>query len=209
MFTAWARKTFRSLLESIARACNAAGLSPNHLTVLGLLLQLVIGILLAVGKLPLGGFLLIFFSAFDAVDGTLARLAGKGSRFGAFLDACVDRYAEGFTLGGLMVYFAGQGAQLPVLLLAASLVGSFVVSYTRAKAESLGLSCTVGILTRAERVALLVVGLIFYQWQPIAALPDFLTLVLWVLAILSNVTALQRIWHVRQITADERAPSEN
>lgn len=208
MLTAWARKTFHSVLEAFARAFNAVGLSPNHLTAFGLLLQLIIGILLALGKLPLGGFLLIFFSAFDAVDGALARLTGKGSRFGAFFDATVDRYAEGFTLGGLMVYFAGQGAQLQVALLAASLVGSFLVSYTRAKAESLGLSCSVGILTRAERVALLVVGLIFYQWQPIAALPDFLTMVLWALAILSNVTAMQRIWHVWQITAAERADSQ-
>lgn len=204
MLTSWARKAFRAVLEPIARGFGAIGLTPNHLTIFGLLLQIVLGVLLALGHLQLAGFLLIFFSAFDAVDGTLARLTGQGSRFGAFFDATSDRYAEGFTLGGLIVYFAGQGEQLPVLLATASLVGSFLVSYTRAKAESLGLSCSVGILTRAERVALLVLGLLFYQWQPIAALPDFLTLVLWAMAILANITALQRIWHIWKITADDR-----
>jgi CDP-diacylglycerol--glycerol-3-phosphate 3-phosphatidyltransferase len=112
-------------------------------------------------------------------------------------------------MGGLIVYFAGQGAQLQVLLATASLVGSFLVSYTRAKAESLGLSCTVGILTRAERVALLVVGLLFYQWQPVAALPDFLTIVLWAMAILVNITALQRVRHVWKTTADDRQSGQN
>ncbi|MCS6846061.1 MAG: hypothetical protein NZ528_17350, partial [Caldilineales bacterium] len=120
------------------------------------------------------------------------------SRFGAFLDATVDRYAEGFILGGLMIYFAGQAAQLQVALLVAGLIGSFLVSYTRAKAESVGVSCTVGILTRGERMFLLVVGLLFARWRPIPALPDLLTLALILLAVLSNVTAVQRIWHVRR-----------
>lgn len=207
MLTTWARKTFRAILEPIARGFNAIGLAPNHLTIIGLLLQVVLGVLLALGELRLAGFLLIFFAAFDAVDGTLARLTGQGSRFGAFFDATSDRYAEGFTLGGLIVYFAGHGAQWTVLAATAGLVGSFLVSYTRAKAESLGLTCSVGILTRAERVALLVVGLLFHQWQPIAALPDFLTLILWTIAILANITALQRIWHVWQITASDRQRS--
>lgn len=199
MLTAWARKTFRAVLEPIARAFHAVGLTPNQLTLIGLAMQLVVGVLLALGRFTLGGLLLIFFAAFDAVDGTLARTTGQTSRFGAFLDATVDRYAEGFTLGGLMIYFAGQGGQLQVGLLAAALVGSFLVSYTRAKAESVGLSCTVGILTRGERVALLVVGLLLARWQPIPSLPDFLTLALALLAVLSNVTAVQRILHVRRI----------
>lgn len=198
MLTAWARKTFRAILEPVARGFHALGLRPNHLTLIGLVLQLIVGALLATGRFTLGGLLLVFFSAFDAVDGTLARMTGQTSRFGAFLDATVDRYAEGFILGGLMIYFAGQGAQLQVALLVAGLIGSFLVSYTRAKAESVGVSCTVGILTRGERVFLLVVGLLFANWRPFPSLPDLLTVVLFLLAVLSNVTAVQRILHVRR-----------
>lgn len=201
MISDWARKTFRGVLEAIARVFQRMGLTPNHLTIIGLVLQGIVGAVLALGYLPLGGVLLILFSAFDAVDGTLARLTGSSTKFGSFLDSTIDRYAEGLTLGGLAIYFTWNPGQVEVILVFATLVGSFLVSYTRAKAESLDLDCKVGILTRAERVLLLAIGLIFYQWQPFAALPPFLTWVLLVMAILSNVTAVQRILYVRKITA--------
>lgn len=203
MISDWARKTFRGVLEAIARMFQRMGLTPNHLTIIGLVLQGIVGLVLALGYLPLGGVLLILFSAFDAVDGTLARLTGSSTKFGSFLDSTIDRYAEGLTLGGLAVHFTWNPGRLEVVLLFATLVGSFLVSYTRAKAESLGLDCKVGILTRAERVLLLAIGLIFYQWQPFTALPPFLTWVLLAMAVLSNVTAVQRILYVRKITAPE------
>jgi CDP-diacylglycerol---glycerol-3-phosphate 3-phosphatidyltransferase len=201
MLTAWARKTFSGLLETIARFFRRLGVTPNQLTLLGLLLQAGVAGVIALGYLPLAGLLLIFTSIFDAFDGALARLTGQTSRFGAFFDSTIDRYAEALVLFGLLIYFSGlPESRLEVLLIYAAIVGSLLVSYTRAKAESLDIPCTEGVLTRAERVALLVIGLVFAGWQPIAALPPVLTLVLWLLAIFSNITAVQRILAVRKAT---------
>lgn len=202
MLTAWARRTFKSLLETVARFFQRLGVTPNQLTFTGLVLQAGVAAIIALGYLPLAGVLLVFTAIFDAFDGTLARITGKSSKFGAFFDATVDRYAEALVLFGLLVYFSGQpDARTEVLLIYAAMVGSLLVSYTRAKAESLGIPCTEGVLTRAERVALLVIGLVFANWQPIAALPPVITIVLWLLAILSNLTAVQRILAVRAATS--------
>ncbi len=203
MLTGWARRTFSVLLKPIAGIFARLGVSPNALTLVGLLLQALVAFVLATGQLRLGGILLIFFAAFDALDGSLARMTGRVSRFGSLLDSTVDRYAEGLTLLGLLIYANQQGRSDQIVLIYVTIVGSLLVSYVRAKAESLNIPCTVGILTRAERVALLILGLIFSQWRPVAALPDFLTLVLWLMAIFSNFTALQRVWAVRQATAGE------
>lgn len=201
MLTAWARRTFEGLLATIARFFQRLGMTPNQLTLFGLLLQAGVAGMIALGYLPLAGVLLIFSAIFDSFDGALARLTGQTSRFGAFFDATVDRYAEALVLFGLLIYFSGQPASRgEVLLIYVAVVGSLLVSYTRAKAESLDIPCSEGILTRAERVALLVIGLILAGWQPIAALPPVLTLVLWLLAILSNVTAVQRILAVHKAT---------
>jgi CDP-diacylglycerol--glycerol-3-phosphate 3-phosphatidyltransferase len=201
MLTAWARRTFKSLLETVARFFQRLGVTPNQLTFTGLVLQAGVAVVIALGYLPLAGVLLIFTAIFDAFDGTLARLTGQSSRFGAFFDATIDRIAEALVLFGLLIYFSGQpDARTEVLLIYAAVVGSLLVSYTRAKAESLDIPCTEGILTRAERVALLVIGLVFANWQPIAALPPVITIVLWLLAILSNFTAVQRILAVHAAT---------
>lgn len=201
MLTAWARKTFKSLLETVARFFQRLGITPNQLTFTGLVLQAGVAVVIALGYLPLAGVLLIFTAIFDAFDGTLARMTGKSSKFGAFFDATIDRIAEALVLFGLLIYFSGQpDARTEVLLIYAAVVGSLLVSYTRAKAESLDIPCTEGILTRAERVALLVIGLVLANWQPIAALPPAITIVLWLLAILSNITAVQRILAVRAAT---------
>jgi CDP-diacylglycerol--glycerol-3-phosphate 3-phosphatidyltransferase len=159
---------------------------------------------IATGKLQLAGVLLILFSIFDAFDGTVARLTGRVSRFGSFFDSTLDRYAEAVVLFGLLIYETGlEGTRTEVLLIYASIVGSLLVSYARAKAESLGIKCTEGLLTRAERVLLLVVGLLLSPYT-FWILPNTLTLVLWLLAILSNFTAIQRIWAVRKATAGDR-----
>ncbi len=204
MFTAWARNFFKDFLQAAARFFQRLGLSPNQLTLAGLVLQAGVAVILALGYLPLGGLLLIFSAIFDAFDGSLARMTGRASRFGAFFDATLDRYAEALVLFGLLVYFTGQPAsRTEVLLIYAAIVGSLLVSYARAKAESLRIPCTSGILTRAERVALLVIGLLLADWQPLAMLPATLTIVLWVLAILSNLTAIQRIVAVYKTTRDD------
>lgn len=204
MLTAWARSFFKDFLQTVARLFQRLGVSPNQLTLAGLLLQAGVAVVIALGYLPLGGVLLVFSAVFDAFDGTLARLTGRSSRFGAFFDATLDRYAEALVLFGLLVYLTGQpNTRTEVLLIFAAVVGSLLVSYTRAKAESLRIPCNKGILTRAERVALLVLGLVLAGWQPVAALPPMLTIVLWLLAILSNLTAIQRIAAVRLATRDD------
>lgn len=204
MFTAWARKFFKRYLEVVARLFDRLGVTPNQLTFTGFLLQAGVAGVIALGYLPLAGILLILSAVFDAFDGTLARMTGQSSRFGAFFDATLDRYAEAVVFLGLLVYLLRlPDSNTAVVLVFLALVGSLLVSYTRAKAESLEIPCTKGLLTRAERVALLVIGLLLAHWRPIAALPDVLTLVLWALAILSNLTAIQRIWNVRQVTRDD------
>ena len=204
MLTTWARTFFRGFLETIGRFFVRVGVTPNQLTLVGLFLQAVVAAVIAAGWLQLAGLLLILFSIFDAFDGTVARLTGKVSGFGAFVDSTLDRYAEAFVLFGLLIYETGQpGTRTEVLLIYVSIVGSLLVSYTRAKAESLGIKCMEGILTRAERVALLAVGLLLSPCQ-FWVLPNSMTIVLWLLAILSNVTAMQRIWAVWKATQDER-----
>ncbi len=208
MLTAWLRKTFRGVLEAVARFFNRLGVTPNQLTLIGLVLQGIVAVVIATGYLRLAGVMLIFFSIFDAFDGTLARMTGQVSRFGAFFDATIDRYAESIVLFGLLVYYTGQpDSTTQTLLIYVAIVGSLLVSYTRAKAESLGIPCKEGILTRAERVVLLVIGLLLGTWQPIPALPDALTVVLWLLAILSNVTAIQRVFAVRKTVREQDASS--
>jgi CDP-diacylglycerol--glycerol-3-phosphate 3-phosphatidyltransferase len=204
MLTTWARNFFKGFLQAVAGVFQRLGVSPNQLTLIGLFLQAGVAAVIALGYLPLAGVLLIFSAVFDAFDGTLARMTGQISRFGAFFDATLDRYAEALVLFGLLIHVSGQpGARAEVLLIFAAVVGSLLVSYTRAKAESLRIPCTEGILTRAERVALLVIGLVLSGWQPVAALPNVLTIVLWLLAILSNITAIQRILAVRKATQQD------
>ena len=139
MLTAWLRKTFRGVLEAVARFFNRLGVTPNQLTLIGLVLQGIVAVVIATGYLRLAGVLLIFFSIFDAFDGTLARMTGQVSRFGAFFDATIDRYAESIVLFGLLVYYTGQpDSTTQTLLIYVAIVGSLLVSYTRAKAESSG-----------------------------------------------------------------------
>ena len=147
MLTTWARTFFRGFLETIGRFFVRVGVTPNQLTLVGLFLQAVVAAVIAAGWLQLAGLLLILFSIFDAFDGTVARLTGKVSRFGAFFDSTLDRYAEAFVLFGLLIYETGQpGTRTEVLLIYVSIVGSLLVSYTRAKAESLGIKCMEGCL---------------------------------------------------------------
>ena len=133
---------------------------------------------------------------FDMVDGALARLSQSESKFGAFLDSTLDRYSESITFLGLAVYYANEGSsQTHLLLIFLTLVGSWAVSYTRARAEGLDVECKVGILQRPERLVLLIAGLIL----------GFVLPVLWVLAVMTNITAIQRIYEVYSRTSPSRS----
>ncbi len=184
------RRATRWLVEPIARALHRLGMTPNQLTVLGFLLNLVNAWLLATGRFRLAGVLTLAFTALDAFDGTLARLSGQVTRFGAFLDSVLDRYAEAALFFGLLIYFARTGRQEELLLTFLAVIGSQLVSYTRARAEGLGLRCQEGWFTRVERIIAFSVGLLIGWVRPM----------LWLLAILTNVTALQRMAHVYRLT---------
>jgi len=190
VFTTRFQEWIRAQARRLVRATGLERVSPNTLTVFGLLVNAASGALIGAGWLQVGGVVLLLASIFDVLDGAVARVTGKVYRYGAFLDSTTDRYAEGFTSVGLLCYylFHGQHAVEPVLVIAA-LTGALLVSYVRARAQSLGFVCDGGLLARPERVVLTVVGLLFTM---------VLVPVLWILAVLTNVTAVQRIWFVWQ-----------
>lgn len=172
------------ILEPIARLLGSWGFSPNVVSIFGCLLTIAVAGILAIGYPQLAGVLLIFTLAFDALDGALARQTGQITRFGAFLDSTLDRWTEIALYSALVWLFLDAGNNMGVLLATGAMASSLMVSYTRARAEGIGLQCKEGILTRFERLVLLILGLIFNQiiWA------------LWIVAVLAGVTALQRIW---------------
>lgn len=189
-FSDRARGWSARLIVPAATALGRMGLTPNMLTLFGLVLILVTAVVLAMGYTTLGGVLFIFSGIFDALDGTLARMTNRKTRFGAFLDSTCDRYADAAILLGMMIPFLRTGQHTQVVLAFVSVTGSVLVSYTRARAEGLGLECKVGLLTRLERFIIIAVGLMV----------GWVTPALWALAVLTNFTAIQRMVHVWQIT---------
>ncbi|MBN1179274.1 MAG: CDP-alcohol phosphatidyltransferase family protein [Anaerolineae bacterium] len=191
--TDWARHVARGVIDPVARFLAGLGIHPNTITLLGFALSVGVGGLLAAGRLTLGGWLLLVVAPIDAFDGALARFTGKKSRFGAFLDSTLDRLSDVALLAGLLVHFLSAAATTEVLLCLFAIVGGLMVSYTRARSEALGIDCKVGLFTRLERMVVLIVGLI-------AGWP---TMTLWVLAVGTNLTALQRILHVYAASRDD------
>ena len=194
-FSDWVRTWDKRFLAPIATALGRAGLTPNMLTLMGLALVLVTAVVLALGYTTWGGVLFLLAGAFDALDGTLARLTNRKTRFGAFLDSTCDRYADAAILFGVMVPFLRAGQQTEVILAFVAIIGSVLISYTRARAEGLGLECKVGLLTRLERFLIIAVALILGSFMPVVV-----TLALWLLAVLTNLTALQRVIYIWRVT---------
>jgi CDP-diacylglycerol--glycerol-3-phosphate 3-phosphatidyltransferase len=187
------RQVFKGVLDPIAEFLNRIGLAPNTITILGLIGNIIGAALLLNGRMTLGGLVIFVTALFDALDGTMARLRGENrtdssSSFGAFLDSVSDRYAELAIYGGLLIYFSLRGMWVGVLLAYLAAAGSILVSYTRARAQSLGIETKIGILTRFERYLVLVPALVF----------NIPLIGLWVLAIFSNFTAFQRILDVHR-----------
>jgi CDP-diacylglycerol--glycerol-3-phosphate 3-phosphatidyltransferase len=183
----WARKNSRFLIEPVVGALARLGVSPNALTFAGFAINVVAGALIGLGYLVPGGIVMVAIAMpLDALDGALARATGKQTVFGGFFDSVLDRFAEAALLAGLAAFFAQRGDGLSVVVTFAALVGSFMVSYTRARAEGLGLECKVGLFSRLGRVILLAAGLLLSQ--PV--------ITVWLLAVLSTATAVQRIVHV-------------
>ncbi len=187
----WAKRVAEALARQLART----GVSPTQLTLVGFALNLGVAGVLATGSLALGGVLLLVAGAFDTLDGALARVAGRATIFGAFLDSTLDRYAEAAVLLGLLYDASRRGDVVIASLAFVVVVGSLLVSYCRARAEGLGLTNEVGIAPRPERVLILAAGLIVGLELPALAL----------LAVLTHLTAVQRILNVYQITREAPA----
>ncbi len=187
-FTDHLRVLFKGLLDPIAVFFNRLGITPNTMTLLGLLGHVVAAYLLAQGNMFWGAIWVLIGGPFDALDGTMARLRGEASDFGAFVDSVTDRYSELFLLGGLTFYFTRLDNWMAVMGCYIAAAGSVMVSYTKARADSLKFDANTGILTRVERYIVLAPLLLFNL--PIYAV--------WIVAVLANITALQRIWRVRK-----------
>jgi CDP-diacylglycerol--glycerol-3-phosphate 3-phosphatidyltransferase len=181
------RKWFKWLLDPLGRFFNRIGIHPNLMTLMGLFGTAIGAYFIARGNLVLGGVLVLITVPFDALDGTMARLRGEASAWGAFVDSVSDRYSELIVYLGLLIYFLNKDDRLACALVYLAAAGTVLVSYTKAKAESLRFDANVGLLTRAERYLVLAPSLVFNI--PVVAL--------WILAILANFTALQRILRVR------------
>jgi CDP-diacylglycerol--glycerol-3-phosphate 3-phosphatidyltransferase len=187
-FTDYLRLWFKWVLDPLGGFLNRLGLTPNMVTMLGLLGNTVGAIYLARGEMLTGGIWIALMTPVDALDGTMARLRGESSDFGAYVDSVSDRYSELIIYGGLLYHFLSIGEPLGGMLTFGAAAGSVLVSYVKARAEGLGYEAKVGLLTRAERYIVLAPSLIFNQ----------LNIGLGIIAVFANITALQRIWYVRK-----------
>jgi peptidoglycan lytic transglycosylase len=186
------RDSLRIWTDPVGHLLFRLKLRPNHLTVCGLGVSLLAAACFVTGSVRAAGALLLLAGLFDYFDGSLARASGQVTPFGAFLDSVIDRYSDLVVLLGIVVLFARTPHARGAVVAMAGLVGSVMVSYTKARAESIGVECNVGVMERPERMICLIAGALF----------DLLEPALWVLAILANLTALQRIAFTRRTMRD-------
>ncbi len=187
-FTDLMRTLFKGVLDPIGEFLNNIGITPNALTMVGLVGNAVGAVFLMQGNMFVGGLIILAMGPIDALDGTMARLRGEPSTFGAFVDSVTDRYSELVIYLGLLIYYLQEGDWMTSGLVYLAAAGSVLVSYVRARAEALDYEAKVGIMTRLERYVVLVPALVFNI--PIIGVG--------IIALLANVTALHRILHVRR-----------
>jgi len=194
----WVKDAGRGVLAPVVNLAIALHLTPNTITVIGLLITVVASGLVAGGWLLVGAAVLSAGSLLDAVDGALARAQGGGTEFGSFLDSTLDRASEAILYVGIAVWFMNALDEpiLPVLAVFVAMAGSFLVSYARARAEGIGLSASVGLAPRTERLVLIIAGIALagLGFTPI------LIGILFLVAALTVVTVVQRIWHVWRLS---------
>jgi CDP-diacylglycerol--glycerol-3-phosphate 3-phosphatidyltransferase len=177
---------------------NKYGITPMQLTLAGAAVSLLAGAILAKGFFFLGTVVLVVASLGDMLDGPLARLTGKTSQFGAFLDSTLDRYSDFFIFGGVAAYFAGEADGFWFTVTLGIMLGCFAVSYAKARAENFIKDCGVGFFGRAERIFLLGLGTLF---------PPILKFVLLALLVGTHATAVQRILHTKKMLAETGTPN--
>jgi CDP-diacylglycerol--glycerol-3-phosphate 3-phosphatidyltransferase len=184
------------ITNPIVRILSKSGITPNVLTFINLILNIAAAYVIATGHFLLGGVLVLVSGLFDLLDGALARFTKQTTKFGAILDSTVDRISEAAILFGLLIWYVPQeGTNLKIIFIFIVLIGSFLVSYIRARAEGLGWQCQVGLFTRAERVIVLAIGLLINQ----------IFIALCVLAVFIFITIVQRLvylWKQAKIEGD-------
>jgi CDP-diacylglycerol---glycerol-3-phosphate 3-phosphatidyltransferase len=178
------------VITLIVRGLALSRIHPNALTFIGLVINAVAAVLLASGNFMAAGFVIIAAAIFDMVDGRVARETNQVTRFGAFFDSVVDRYSDLVLLMGLLVFYASINRFFYIVLTAVVMTGSVMVSYTRARAECFIPKCKAGFMERPERIVLLILGAVFNRMAP----------VLWVIAILANITVIHRMLYTWQET---------
>jgi len=181
-------------------------LTPNAISMTGFGLNVAAAVLVTQRLFFLAGIAFVVGSVMDTLDGRYSRMSGKGTAFGAFLDSTLDRVEEGIVLAAVAAYFSTRGDDLAVAAVVVTVLGSLMVSYTRARAEALGVECKVGLATRPVRVVILSAGLLFARG---ASLGDFQLLApaIYAMAVLTWFTVLQRVLHVRRALQRASAPS--
>ncbi len=183
-------------------------LTPNAISIAGLIGNLVAAFLVTQRLFFCAGLAFILGSVMDTLDGRYSRMSGKGTLFGAFLDSTLDRIEEGIVLAAVAGYFAATGNDFAAAMCVIAVLGSLMVSYTRARAEALGVECKVGLATRPVRVVLLSIGLVFAKGAGIGEF-ELLAPSIYVVAALTIVTVFQRVWHVRnELSSEAAAPPE-
>ena len=195
--TDFVRDKGSAIAYPLVKMLGSLGIHPNVVTLVGFLLNIVAGIVIATGNHVAGGVLVIIASSVDGLDGALARVSGKKTRFGAFLDSTLDRISEGALFFGLMVWLASQNMMVDIYLVYFVVLGSIMVSYARARAEGLGFECKVGILTRLERIIVLSVGLLF----------GWIRVTLIIMVVFTWVTFFQRTFSVYKVALKQEMES--
>ncbi|HSE99223.1 MAG TPA: CDP-alcohol phosphatidyltransferase family protein [Blastocatellia bacterium] len=202
----------KRVLDAIVRTLARSRINPNALTFFGLLMNICCGVLYGYGRFFEAGIVLILAALFDMLDGRVARLRGQVTRFGAFFDSVLDRYSDIIVYVGIMIFYARDTmahSTLMVALTGLALVGSVLVSYSRARAESLDIACKVGFLERPERMVLLIIGSLTSIGDPASPFLYKMPQVLWVLTVLSHWTVVHRIYHTwRELREPDRAAVE-
>ncbi len=198
MITHQIGKAGNRAVEAIVRAFAASRINPNFLTFIGMAINAVAAYLFAEDYFRWAGATIILAGIFDLTDGRVARFTGRVTPFGGFFDSVMDRYSDLILLIGLLVYYGRVNRFGYVTLVAVAMIGSVMVSYTRARAENTIPSCKVGFLERPERVVLLIIG----------ALSDRMEAVLWVIAVMSNFTVIHRMVHTWQETRQLTSQTE-
>jgi CDP-diacylglycerol--glycerol-3-phosphate 3-phosphatidyltransferase len=179
---------FGVFVNAAVSVLSLARINPNLLTFLGLVMNIWAAFLFASGKFRWAGVVVIFAGLFDMVDGRVARETNQVTRFGGFFDSVLDRYSDLAVMAGMLVYYASIGRNFYVVLTAIAMIGTALVSYTRARAENIIPKCKVGFMERPERVVLIIIGALF----------DRMAQVMWIIAVLGNVTVISRMIHTWQ-----------